>query len=238
MINGNFVNELKKMNPLCKTTMYQWDSNRTNKFDHIIGLFDRVCSFDYEDCNAFKTIQYVPLFFIDDISSMREKDVDIKYDFLFMGTYIPERYKALEIFERHIGSNKYTMKSFIYIPFSSLIKEKIKGTKLNKKLIFTKHMQREKYISILSESKAVVDVSSINQSGLAMRVIEALAMGKKVVTSNKNIEKEPFYDKNQIIIFDPENPVVPDTFLEGKSSRYSALLSIDGWLAKIMEYEY
>jgi hypothetical protein len=68
-----------------------------------------------------------------------------------------------------------------------------------------------------------------------MRVIEALAMGKKVITSNKNIRKEPFYDETQILIFDPKNPVVSDGFLEEKSCNYPALLSVDSWIAKILE---
>jgi len=235
MINKNFISEFKKMNPFSKTIMYQWDSNRTNKFVHIIDIFDKVCTFDYEDCNNFKRIQYIPLFFTDDIASMQEQNTDTQYDFFFMGSYIPERYKALMIFQQYLRNKKYTMKSYIYIPVSSLIKEIIRGAKIDKKIISTKHMQRETYISTLSKSKAIVDVSDVNQSGLAMRVIEALAMRKKVITTNKNIIKEPFYNRSQILIFDPENPTIPDTFMEEKSSNYPVLLSIDNWITKIFE---
>lgn len=65
-ISASFVDGFKILNPQARLLMYQWDSNRTNPFAHHIERFDRVLSFDYEDCDEFN-FQYLPLFYTDDV---------------------------------------------------------------------------------------------------------------------------------------------------------------------------
>jgi hypothetical protein len=48
----------------------------------------------------------------------------------------------------------------------------------------------------------VIDIVQRGQSGLTMRAIEALAAGKKIITNNKNIINEPFYNNKNIMIID------------------------------------
>lgn len=229
-----FLRKFKQKNPNAQLIMYQWDSNRTNPFSHLINLFDRVLSFDYKDCEELH-LRYLPLFYTDDIIPYISKNnKNSKYDFFFMGTYLPNRYNALSIFMNKYKA-EYDVLAYIYIPFTSLVKEILKGNIKTLKYLSIHHMKREKYLYLLSKSKAIIDVSNSRQTGLAMRIIEALALGKKVVTNNNNIYKEPFFCAENILVYDDLNPDVSRSFLNAESINNREVLSIEKWLKSIFK---
>lgn len=231
-ITREFLEEFVRLNPGAKRIMYQWDSNRTNEYTSVIDMFDDVFSFDYEDCKKFN-VKYLPLFYSDDIAALQGKSVENKYDFFFMGTYLPERYQALLNFCTYVRGTDYCLKKFIYLPKTSLIKEVIKGSRFDYDIVSTRHLSRPDYLDILKRSKIVVDVSNRGQTGLAMRIIEALSLEKKVMTDNVNIVNEPFYDSRNIYIFDATNPCVPDDFVRNEFWGKVETLSVRKWLEKI-----
>jgi hypothetical protein len=235
MINELFITSFKKKNQDAKTIMYQWDSNKNNEYSNIIAYFDKVYSFDYGDCERLDKVQYLPLFFSFDIERMRNIRTEIKYDFFYMGTYIPVRYNAAVSFLEYIKKTNYSVKIYIYIPVTSLIKELLKGNILDRNIVSIKHLNRQKYLNILSESKVIVDVSNIAQTGLAMRIIEALALNKKIMTTNKNIQKEPFYPHKNIFIFDMEKPGVTNEFMCEDSVFCANVLSLKKWIERLFE---
>jgi hypothetical protein len=233
MIDISFIKSFKKMNPKAKTIMYQWDSNKTNNFGHVLDEFDNIFSFDYEDCENFN-IHYLPLFYTNDIAEINNKQSIVEYDFFLMGTYIPERYEALIKLKNYLKTTNYTLKSHIYIPVTSLLKEiLLNKAKIDLNIVSTRHLARNEYLKLLLTSKIVVDISNNNQTGMAMRVIEALALGKKVMTSNKNIIKEPFYNANDILIFDTNYPNIPESFVKTDFTGLPNILPINKWLKTI-----
>ena len=149
-----------------------------------------------------------------------------------MGTYIPERYQAAVKFIKAYEP-QYRINSSIYIPFTSYIKEKLKLTNLDHSIITFDHMPRNIYLSQLASTKVMIDVSNKNQTGLAMRVIEALSMGKKVLTSNHYITCEAFYNPNNICIYDPNNPIIPKSFIDQPFDGVAHTLSLWEWLEAI-----
>jgi len=232
MITSEFVKQFKEYHPEAKTIMYQWDSDRTNPFSSIVPLFDKVQSFDYEDCSNLN-ITYLPLFYTEDVAIEASKKHDIKYDFFLMGTYMPERYKALVRFKEALNDS-YSLKSFIYIPSSSLKKERLKGVKLDNSLISTRHMSRDEYLETLNQSRVIVDVSNPRQTGLAMRIIEALASRRKILTVNKAILQDPYYNLNNIALFDPEHPEFDQRFVCSEFEGVADVLSIEQWIISVM----
>ena len=65
---------------------------------------------------------------------------------------------------------------------------------------------------IYKESRCILDVEHSAQRGLTMRTIEMIGLNKKLITTNQNISKYDFYDKNNICIINKKNPVVPVEF--------------------------
>lgn len=233
MLPCEFVLSFSEMNPNARKIMYQWDSNKTNPFFNIISLFDDVYSFDYEDCDLRKELIYVPLFYSFDISDFTSNKS--KFDLFCVGVYLPERYAALKALKLILQLSTLSLKVFIYIPLTSLIKEYIKGNfKWDYSMLSIKHMSKGCYLKLLNDSKAVVDVSNLNQTGLAIRIIEAIALKKKIITSNVNIKKEPLMNDSLVYILDIQHVDLDDltSFLNSPIESSFNPMSLLEWLQK------
>lgn len=98
-------------------------------------------------------------------------------------------------------------------------------------------MPRNKYASLLANTKIVIDMPSPSQVGSTMRTIESLSMNKKLFTTNKNIVNESFYNAANIVVL--QNNVV-DEYLIGETlnssfddSKNDSLNTIYTWLSKM-----
>ncbi|VXA96199.1 Lipopolysaccharide biosynthesis protein [Flavobacterium sp. 9R] len=236
MLPDNFINKFLQSNSKAKTIMYQWDSNQTNPFSTVAGLFDQVYSFDFKDCQDIPFLKYLPLFYTDDLIPYMEKKSVVVHDFFFMGWCFPERYKAVVSFREFAITNNYKLKAFLYMPFSSYLKEILKGNFLDRSIVSFTPMNRTEYLSILSKSKVMVDVSNPRQTGLAMRVIESLAIDVKVLTNNLNLKQDELIKNSESICFFSENNVYIDNkFIRDMPSKSTSrlMLSMEDWLKQI-----
>jgi hypothetical protein len=237
----SFVKAVKAMNPGIRAIMYQWDANVNSPYlnldqeYNLVSEFDKVLSFDYKDVQENPWIKYSPTFYIDEIKRLESeaKGVIKKYDLFFFGSYLPERYAGLLKFKDFAEKNGYSLYSHFYMPYRYYLIERFKGTKIDLKLIKFNPMKRKRYLSLLNQSKAIVDVSNAKQTGMAMRVIDAIGSNKKVLTTNTWIKCEPGYNPNQIAIIDLNNLVLPPRFLETDVSDNWGNYSIDKWLENL-----
>ena len=60
----------------------------------------------------------------------------------------------------------------------------------------------DEILNVYKESLATLDIELTIQYGLTMRTFEALGAGLKLITTNKNIKDEPFYNDQNITILD------------------------------------
>ena len=170
MLPVKFLNLFSEKNPTALKIMYQWDSEKMNPFVHLLCFFDAIYSFDFRDCSEYRKLLYLPLFYTNDIK--KENLENKKYDLFFMGWYLPERYAALIKMKKDIKGTCLKMKSFIYLPFTSFIKELFKGCFFWDYDVISFHsMTRKEYIHYLNSSRAIVDVSNKLQTGLAIRIM-------------------------------------------------------------------
>ena len=230
-----FIERFKSKNPKAVLIMYQWDSNETNPFSHLLEYFNVCYSFDFQDCSTFKRLQYLPLFYTDDILPFVNSKEYPDYDFFFMGWFFPERYQAVLKFKQFALNNNYTIKAFLFMPFTSYVKAILKRTSIDRSIVSFKPMKRKQYLEILSKSRVMVDVSNPNQTGLAMRVVEALATNTKVLTNNYRLtEDSNIYNKAAVAFFDDHNPQLSNDFLDNnRIYTNSSVRSIEEWLKLI-----
>ncbi|MEP6803973.1 MAG: hypothetical protein ABI892_05595 [Flavobacterium sp.] len=228
----SFIEAFKIKNPKAQTIMYQWDSDKNNSFLHLSSSFDKLFSFDRHDAVNNKLI-YLPLFYTKDVEEIKEKLVQNNYDILYFGYYIKERYEGMLRLIDFAKKNNIILKTFLYMPFSVYIKELLKGNRIDFKLINLSPLSRVAYLNLLANSKAVFDTSSITQAGMSMRVIETIGAGKKLITSNKNIVLEDFYNSKQVHLYESEfiKNILP--FLELDSFYIDNNLSLKNWIYKI-----
>ena len=130
--------------------------------------------------------------------------------------------------EEKIADDLYERYSSIYRLFIYLYDKKNVGGRF----CHNSPLTNKQYISIMRESKAILDVPQICQKGPTTRAFDALLTETKVITVNKYMKYYPVYSDNMIIV-DRDNINIPDNFMakEYVINSYHSL-SIDMWIKK------
>ena len=66
----------------------------------------------------------------------------------------------------------------------------------------------------LNESQVFLDLIRHGHNGLSFRVFEAMAFQKKLITTNTSIKNYDFYNPNNIMVIDADNPVIDPAFFD------------------------
>ena len=75
------------------------------------------------------------------------------------------------------------------------------------------------------------------QDGFTMRTFETLGAGKKLITTNKNILNEPFFNSNYIAVTDPEHFDVDLNFINNYTYKWNPEIenySISNWAKRVV----
>jgi hypothetical protein len=233
LINGHLAcsflfRKLKKQNPELFSILYLWDSFSKYNWSEELILFDKVYTFDFND-SVVHGLEYKPNFYL---KYPEHRPADSKYDLFFVGRFSQERFRVVDYIvhkAKEFGINYYiklypSYKIFLhnnliyYILKNSRIKSRwIAGYILNFEVIaqiITKDYLVMGYIchkrvrQMAAGSNVILDLPPKEQSGYTHRMVEALANGKKVITTNTFIKTEEFYNHEQIRIVDELNPEI------------------------------
>jgi hypothetical protein len=99
----------------------------------------------------------------------------------------------------------------------------------------------EENLRLASKSRVMLDITSNSQSGLTLRVLEALYFRKKLITNNSDVRNHPFYTPENILIYDTRTPpteavlrqYVVNTPFKPVDPAMLELYSLENWLDKI-----
>ena len=216
-LSDEFYKKVRMLNPNARYIYYAWDdvSNLIKK-NHI-RYFDEVYSYNIIECKKNKW-NYLPVFVQESGVGHSKED---KYDIVFIGSLNDDR--------RKIADDLYERYSSIYRLFIYLYDKKNVGGRF----CHNSPLTNKQYISIMRESKAILDVPQICQKGPTTRAFDALLTETKVITVNKYMKYYPVYSDNMIIV-DRDIINIPDNFMakEYVINSYHSL-SIDMWIKKI-----
>lgn len=235
-----FIDKVKELNPNIILLYYTFDSFENNPNGiNILKNFDRKYTFDSKDSKVYD-LSFRPLFFSDDYY-MLGKDSNPKYDLLFIGTAHSDRYIISEKASKWCEENKLKNFAFYYSPsrivflFFKLFDSSFKKFKYSKISFFS--LKHEQIIELYKQSRVILDINHPNQRGLTMRVFEALGSGKKLITTNVDIKKYPFYNENNIYIIDRNNINLNYNFFDlpfiDINEKLYHKMSISGWLEEL-----
>lgn len=233
---GEFIKKQKKATKI----LYLWDDvARIQNFDRMKTLFDRIVSFDLNDCQKYG-FDFLPLFYLNDYLYKNEEKI---YDFLMIGALHSDRAEVLEKILVNFPQDQYKWNAKLVAGRESILLGKIKGEIRLKTPFYvsSKGISAKDSAELLKRSKIVVDIQMPGQNGLTMRTIESLAAHAKMITTNSNVRKYDFYNENNICIIDRKNPIIDSEFV---NSKYSDLpeevltgYSIHSWVRKLFKYE-
>ena len=187
-LNNDHISFIKANFPKAKRILYLWDSwQRIENQSVLTGNFDCVYSFDTEDCKRYGFILR-PLFY----SVCEYDNRDKLYDISFVGTIHSDRLEKIRMIRDLCLKNHFSY--FLRLKttgFPILCAWLNRGRYKRGDLEFlTSHfLTFEQAMGVTRSSKLVIDFQHPDQSGLTIRTIEALAMGCKLITTNKYIKQ-------------------------------------------------
>lgn len=214
---------IRKKNPTCKLIFWYW-----NKVNHMVPDSIRKCcevwSFDEEDClkyNMKKNTQF----------------------------YIPAKETEISRIEQDvyfIGKEKNRLRDILDVV--QQLKEKnidVKCEILSNNLSVPENLRIDaprtynEIIEEIKKSKCILDIGITEQSGITLRVLEALFYQKKLITNNINVLKLPFYCTNNIFILGKDDIENIKQFIEGKYDesykQFINLYTVKKWIQNFIE---
>lgn len=236
-----FYIELRKLNPKARFLNYHWDSVRKTVYGNtlldIIPFFDKAYSFDRKDCEACKDLHYLPLFYVREYEELRTNSSNVAQDIdlLFIGSICKYgRYQYVKEIEKFCSRQGIKFVYYLHVSRRYYLKNLFQGRKLTG--VHFRPISHREIMELYKRSKTILDLPHQIQAGLPMRVFEALGAGKKLITANKNIAKEPFYDAENISIISSDNLSIDTDFVKNARTNWNSRLekySISSWAKNI-----
>jgi hypothetical protein len=176
---------------------------RYPKTKGVLNCFDEVYSFEKGDCE-----KYGLKFKTNFVCNFNEKTHNNHFENqLFTISSRDRRTKTIFKIAQNLKMNTIDYKIIIFDG-----KNKIKDNDLVD--IVRKPMPLKIVNQYIDKSKVLLDIHRKRQSGLTFRVFESLGLEKKLVTTNSDIKNYDFYNPNNILIIDAQDPVFPKSFFE------------------------
>ena len=231
----------KETFPKAKLLLYLDDSvENLRNVNSTFSYYDKVLTFDRFDSQKYK-IEFRPLFFNDKINAIKAKKIETDCDVCFVGTGHSDRLNVIDLLRKSNPYIKYDLYVFLqswFMYFYYYFKNK-EYRKYKFSFFKYKKLTMKEVAFRMSKSKAILDIQHPKQSGLTIRTIESIGMGKKLITTNRDILNYDFYNPSNILIIDRSNPHIDDSFfdqqfIELEKDIYNKY-SIYSWIKDIFE---
>lgn len=231
----DFLEDFKSNQPQAETIFYMYDSvYEYPRFCKLSLFFNKNFTAEAADSKRYG-FSLRPPFFIDEY---KNHNAEKKYDLSFVGSAHTDRYNVAKKIQQQVES--IGLNTYFYFFAPSKIAFTLKRIfdphfkKFNIKKVNFKSLIHSEISEIYNKSKAVLDINKPFQLGVSMRTCEILGAEKKLITTNPEIRNYPFYNENNILIIDREEPKIPSRFFETEFQKLNPkdvyMLSLDSWI--------
>lgn len=240
--NRNCIRILKNVNMNAKFILYMWDSLKNKPIKALLNEFDKVYSFDKDDCINMG-MKFRPLFYIPDFSISANKG-DLEYDISFVGTVHSDRVKIICQLMDYCNQHSISYFWYLYVQGKMMfIFRWITDSyfrRIDKKYIHLTPMKTDEFVQIVEKSKCILDINHPKQTGLTMRTIEMVGKGKKILTTNENIKEYDFYNPTNQLYLDRNRINLDTKLFSGDyvpvSDELYQKYSLNGWIEEIFNF--
>ena len=162
------------------------------KTKSIFQYFDSIYTFDFFDAKKYNIkYKHTPY-----SSKIKLKNNTIIYDTLFLGRAKNriDTIVKIKTFLDTLGLNN----KFLVL-----------GTKIHD-ISINYFLGYPEYLDLVSKSKCIIEINKENQSGCSLRLLESIFLEKKLLTNNKSVIFDPYYNSENIYIFENDNRNLKD----------------------------
>lgn len=218
------LRKLKAINKSIDTRLYLWDNLYAYNFSYIIKDFNECYTLDYKDALDCKKLSFLPAFWV---KKKDERNNKIEYDVFMIGTNHDDRYYIASSIIKQLKNNNLSY--CIKLVDNQLPEDEI---------IIHSFFPTEQYLNLMDQSRCILDTERPSQTGPTVRLVWALALGKRIISTNAYMRDMPFYNPNQICIIDRKTPTVDANFISNNKpvefSEYIESLRIDNWIRTVL----
>lgn len=212
--------------------LHHWDvitKKYEAKFLQEEKYFDKISSYSKKDAEKYK-INYLSNFYFSQKisnSSINNEVFTIMAD--FHGKL--KRKQFLEKVAKDLQENN--------IKYEFILVDK-KGEESSLIKVTKEVLSLEKVMEKYSESKVILEYVKVENEGCStLRALDCLGLKKKLITNNKEIINEDYYNKNNIFIIDENNIDIPIEFINSPYEELPKELVekyyIDNWLDELLK---
>lgn len=239
----NMIAKIKENQKQAIFVMYQWDGeNNIPYVKDIHEYFDKVYSFDRNDCINNKLYKFLPLFYIKKYENIGTKKNKYSYDVSYVGTAHPKKYKMINKMSNELKELLPRQCIYQYLPSKlKFIYHKIKSKDYKKAKISDfkyKKLSSDEITEIYKKSKCIFDSPQDGQVGLTIRTIECIGAKKKIITTNEDIKNYDFYCEENILIYN-KNYKTNIKFFESAYKEIPTEIykkySLSSWVSEILK---
>lgn len=186
---------------------FNWDSIAKHNYLDYIKYFDKVFSFDPQDAKKHNKITYLPLFYTKEFGHMENEQPKNNNSVLFFGTYNNYiRYLYVKKLQNIFNHENIVFFNYLSVHWMRYIRTIYEDRKiLNPKYFVNQPPSIKKILDLYRKTDCILDIPNNNQSGLTMRVLEALGAGKYLITTNETIKNENIYNSDYVFVLTENN---------------------------------
>lgn len=226
-VTNSFLKAIKKKTN--KFVAYYWDSvQRVERKQEIIHYFDKIYSFDKIDVAQYG-FEFITNY-IFETSPLNEN-----FEYLFFnisGNDDDYRFGQLEAFGKYLKDNNWSFKFLSFHP---------KLEKANRGVIdvVDEIIHVDKVVELIKKAKILVEFQRKQQMGLSFRIFESLGLQKKLITNNTDIVNYDFYNPQNILVVDADNPIVPESFVNSPYLKIDEAIlekyKLENWVKRVFD---
>jgi hypothetical protein len=193
------LTRLREVQPHAEFTLYNWDSLANHNYMAQAQVFDRVLTFDRLDASEHG-FGYLPLFCQRELQSVR-RDRAKPGTILMVGNVVKkERYLAVEAFRSYCKEQNFTFLEHLKI--TPVVYGQLLRAGILPKRVHLRSIEGARIREMTEQAQGVFDFTNHVQTGQTMRMIENLCAGKKIITNNSWVKREPYYSPDRIHVIE------------------------------------
>ncbi len=230
-----FLEALRRQQRRAEFILYQWDSlARMRGIDERLPFFDRVLTFDKQDAVTHPHFAFRPLFYRDgSISPSLVAEGTITH-LCFVGWLHSDRLEMIRRLQAAAESQGLSFQVYLYT-----------GLRTYARLLLRKnardvHVRTLPYSALLDcyrRATVIVDLPHAEQSGLTMRAIETVGMGRKLMTTARDVVNYDFYASGNVHLLRAEAMQFDAAFVREPAKPYAEDIrgrySLDAWIDEV-----
>ena len=221
---------LKKRNPQLYCVNYLFDTTKgVYRFDFNFRYFDKVATFDLNESKNYG-IEFLPIYWINEHYSSEKK-----YKLFGLGRYNKSRFELfnyLSELSKKNNWNVYIRLQVVRTNFKKLIVKSYIRSLLGLKPVpvppmFYSHnlatfdsFSPQEFRGLINSSEIIIDTSAPYQDGLTARLMWALGLEKKIITSNPRVKDYNFYTPDQFFLIESVDKVDENSLVSFIGKKY------------------